>query len=120
MDIIICGNFIEIDIIGEQIRSVVPKHTVVNIQECFTEEQLVKAVNRKKFDGAIIALDGAEGLEGVNALREHQKSLPIIWMSNDEQFALISYRYKVTMFLTKPYQLDELEEAMIRVMEKHR
>ncbi|MEG1858997.1 MAG: hypothetical protein RR193_01530, partial [Christensenellaceae bacterium] len=46
--------------------------------------------------------------------REEDGSAAIIWISDEEAFALQSYRLRVTMFLVNPATSEQISDALNR------
>lgn len=63
-------------------------------------------------DCVIIAMNGAEGMEGVIAARNTCRNAPILWFSDDGGFGAQSYRLGCTYFHQKPMSPEILSEAI--------
>ena len=68
----------------------------------------------KNADLIVVLADGADGMEGVMAVKNADKNTPVIRLSDDEGFAAQSYRLGCTYFHTKPIPIEKLEEAMTK------
>lgn len=62
----------------------------------------------------VIAMDGAEGMEGVIAARNSRRDIPILWFSDDGAFGAQSYRLGCAYFHQKPMS----PEALLAVTSK--
>lgn len=111
MDIVLCAPLME----SEELIKIIKMKKNVKIDGIINGSQLEEILHMKKYDVAIVALNGARGLEAIVKIRDFDKRLPIIWISNDEYFALISYRYRVHMFIQKPFKEDELLESIMEL-----
>lgn len=50
----------------------------------------------------VVAMDGAEGMEGVIAARTLGRDTPVLWFSDDRGFGVQSYRLGCAYFHEKP------------------
>ena len=67
----------------------------------------------KCFDLVIVALDGANGLTDCQIIRRIQNKLPIIWITEQEEFIHASKRIGINGFLVKP----TTEESIVACVE---
>ena len=65
-------------------------------------------------DGIIIAVDGADGMEGVIAARNVCRGVPILWFSDDGGFGAQSYRLGCAYFHKKPISPQVLSAAIAK------
>lgn len=65
-------------------------------------------------DGIVIAMDGADGMEGVIAARSVCKNVPVLWFSDDNGFGVQSYRLGCAYFHKKPVSPQILSAAIAR------
>ncbi|MEG1971845.1 MAG: hypothetical protein RR315_01705 [Oscillospiraceae bacterium] len=77
-------------------------------------EDLIYRTRSGGYDTVIVALPGALGMEAVLGVRERAPAIPLVWCSDDDVFALQSYRMKVTAFLRLPLQSEILVTALIQ------
>lgn len=67
-------------------------------------------------DGIIIAMNGADGMEGVIAARNVCRDVPILWFSDDGGFGPQSYRLGCAYFHKKPLSPEILSAAITKCM----
>ena len=65
-------------------------------------------------DCIVIAMDGADGREGVIAAKSVCKNVPVLWFSNDNGFGAQSYRLGCAYFHKKPVSPQILSAAIAR------
>lgn len=65
-------------------------------------------------DCIVIAMDGADGMEGVIAAKSVCKNVPVLWFSNDNGFGAQSYRLGCAYFHKKPVSPQILSAAIAR------
>ena len=65
-------------------------------------------------DCIVIAMDGADGMEGVIAAKSACKNVPVLWFSNDNGFGAQSYRLGCAYFHEKPVSPQVLSAAIAR------
>ena len=73
--------------------------------------------HRPLCDLLIIAVPGAQGMEDVISARSVSSELPILWCSDDEAFAVTSYRLRCSLFLALPVTAEQVERAMEHCLE---
>ena len=65
-------------------------------------------------DCIVIAMDGADGMEGVIAARSVCQNAPVLWFSNDNGFGVQSYRLGCAYFHKKPVSPQILSAAIAK------
>ena len=65
-------------------------------------------------DCVIIAIDGADGMEGVMAAKSICRDIPILWFSDDGGFGAQAYRLGCAYFHQKPISPDVLSAAIAK------
>lgn len=65
-------------------------------------------------DCIVIAMDGADGMEGVIAAKSVFKDVPVLWFSDDNGFGVQSYRLGCAYFHKKPVPPQVLSAAIAR------
>ena len=70
------------------------------------------------YDVAVVALDGAEGMEIMLAYAERFPDTNIIWITDDRFFAGIALRNHIYDFIERPYGTDRLEQSIRDVIPK--
>lgn len=71
-------------------------------------------------EAAVVAVTGALGMEAASGVRSFDAWIPLIWCSNDEGFAVMSYRLNCAMFLTFPLKPEQVENALLCCTKKQR
>ncbi len=61
---------------------------------------------------AIVALDGAEGMEGAMLLRSAKPEIPVIWFSEDSAFGAQARRLGCAYFGKKPITVPAMTRAI--------
>lgn len=67
-----------------------------------------------KADLIVVLANGANGMEGVIAVKNTDRNKPVIWLSDDEGFGVQSYRLGCTYFHKKPIPIERLRDALIK------
>lgn len=88
-----------------------------NAEWFYKREDLVHGMRGRKYDIALIALNGALGMEAAIGAREESAAIPIVWISDEEAFALQSYRLQIKMFMVHPVSQQQICDAVLRCME---
>ena len=60
----------------------------------------------------VIAMTGARGLEAAIQAKQLAPETPLVWWSDDKNFALIAYQLRIPVFLSIDCSDQELYEAM--------
>lgn len=79
-------------------------------------EDLLYRIRDGGYDAVLVALPGALGMESAMGVRAQDRSVPLIWISDDEVFALESYRLRVTLFLCLPVTTEQVTDALARCL----
>ena len=64
------------------------------------------------YHAVVIAMTGARGLEAAIQAKQLAPETPLVWWSDDENFALIAYQLRIPAFLSIDCSDQELYEAM--------
>lgn len=112
MKIAICAPFMKSDIWQERLRHAAPGYSL-EFDEFYHPEDVRSAVHFH-YHACVVVMVGAVGMEAVVAARERDIGLPILWISDDDDFSLAAYDLQVTMFLNLSCSDKELADAMIR------
>ncbi len=65
-------------------------------------------------DCIVIAMNGADGMEGVIAAKSMCETVPVIWFSDDTGFGVQSYRLGCAYFHEKPISPQHLSAAIAK------
>lgn len=112
MRIAICAPFMESDIWQERLRRAAPGHSL-EFDEFYHPDD-VRGAHRFSYHACVVAMAGAVGMESAVAARERDTALPILWLSDDDNFSLAAYDLQATMFLNLGCSDRELANAMLR------
>ena len=82
------------------------------IDELWNENQLAQALRRSRYHAVVIAMTGAKGLEAVIQAKRLAPETPLVWWSDDKNFALIAYQLRISAFLPADCSDQELYEAI--------
>lgn len=70
-----------------------------------------------RFDAVWVVMDGAEGLEAVQLIREKHPHVRIVWISDDLQFGLIGYSLRVFQHWRNDCTDEQLTATIKRIKE---
>lgn len=70
----------------------------------------------KQYDIAIVMEDEARGMNDCMVIREHDRDIPIIWISDQEEFRAQSVRMHVNRFFVKPISPKQLTIEVMKLM----
>ena len=84
------------------------------VTNCPDYDRFVAALEERMPDCIVIAMDGADGMEGVIAAKSVCKNVPVLWFSNDNGFGAQSYRLGCAYFHKKPVSPQILSAAIAR------
>lgn len=68
------------------------------------------------WDLLIVADPGARGMETVISARELAPETPLVWCSDDDGFAVASYRLRCELFLQLPLGPEQVQDALRRCL----
>ena len=71
-----------------------------------------------RFDIAVIAVDGAAGMEIMLELSERYPDTKIIWITDDKHFAGMAIRKHISGFILRDYEEEKLLEAVKEAAKK--
>ena len=71
-----------------------------------------RLVSKEKCGAVLIALPGAAGMEAATHTRELLPSIPLIWCSDDRDFAIHSYRLRAASFLKMPVTPEQIRDSL--------
>ena len=100
MKIALCTELRNVEWFESRLRSLFAGDGQLVIDELWNEKQLSQALRRSRYHAVVIAMTGA----------------PLIWWSDDENFALIAYHLRIPVFLPADCSDQELYEAIKPIM----
>ena len=112
MKIALCTELRNVEWFESRLRSLFDGDGQLAIDELWNENQLAQALRRSRYHAVVIAMTGAKGLEAVIQAKRLASETPLVWWSDDENFALIAYQLHIPAFLSIDCSDQELYEAM--------
>ena len=112
MKIALCTELRNMEWFESRLRSLFDGDGQLVIDELWNEKQLSQALRRSRYHAVVIAMTGARGLEAAIQAKRLAPEVPLIWWSDDENFALIAYHLRISAFLSTDCSDQELYEAM--------
>ncbi len=86
----------------------------VEITGCSDYDGFVEKLKKSPPQLILIAMNGAEGMEGVIAAKSLAETVPVIWLSDDKGFGAQSYRLGCAYFHEKPVPSEVLSTAIAK------
>ena len=86
----------------------------IRITDCSDYDGFIADLRESPPDGIVIAMNGADGMEGVIAAKSVCKNVPVLWFSDDNGFGVQSYRLGCAYFHKKPVSPQILSAAIAR------
>ncbi|MBC8546554.1 hypothetical protein H8711_06350 [Clostridiaceae bacterium NSJ-31] len=80
-------------------------------------EDLLYRLRETRYSAVIVDIGGAQGMEIAIGARGIDEAVPLVWISDDEGFALQSYRLRAKLFLVRPVDAQQITEALLRCAE---
>lgn len=112
MKIALCTELRNVEWLESRLRSLFDGDGQLAIDELWNENQLAQALRRSRYHAVVIAMTGARGLEAAIQVKQLAPEVPLVWWSDDENFALIAYQLHIPAFLSIDCSDQELYEAM--------
>ena len=91
MKIALCTELRNVEWFESRLRSLFDGDGQLAIDELWNENQLAQALRRSRYHAVVIAMTGAKGLEAAIQAKRLAPEVPLVWWSDDENFALIAY-----------------------------
>ena len=91
-----------------------PHEIMVYTMNAPYRDQLLPVSSR--YHAVVIAMTGAKGLEAAIQAKRLAPEVPLVWWSDDENFALIAYHLRIPVFLPADCSDQELYEAIKPIM----
>ena len=112
MKIALCTELRNVEWFESRLRSLFDGDGQLAIDELWNENQLAQALRRSRYHAVVIAMTGAKGLEAAIQAKRLASETPLVWWSDDKNFALIAYQLRISAFLPADCSDQELYEAM--------
>ena len=113
MKIALCTELRNVEWFESRLRSLFDGDGQLAIDELWNENQLAQALRRSRYHAVVIAMTGAKGLEAAIQAKRLAPEVPLIWWSDDENFALIAYHLRISAFLSADCSDQELYERTL-------
>lgn len=82
---------------------------------CFSDyDKFIEGLQTSPPELVAVTMNGADGMEGVIAARSTCKSVPVLWLSDDNGFGVQSYRLGCAYFHKKPVSPQILSAAIAK------
>lgn len=115
MHIAVCAPKKDQEIIRAGIDSFgAASNCTLELDEFCEGSDLLYRQRENRFDVVIVALPGAQGMEIASSVRAFDEKLPLIWISDDAGFGVMSYRLQARMFLVEPITESQVCNALSR------
>ena len=118
MKIALCTELRNMEWFESRLRSLFDGDGQLAIDELWNENQLAQALRRSRYHAVVIAMTGARGLEAAIQAKRLAPEVPLVWWSDDENFALIAYHLRISAFLSADCSDQELYEAMAPIRKR--
>ena len=118
MKIALCTELRNVEWFESRLRSLFDGDGQLVIDELWNEKQLSQALRRSRYHAVVIAMTGARGLEAAIQAKQLAPETPLVWWSDDENFALIAYHLRISAFLSADCSDQELYEAMAPIRKR--
>ena len=112
MKIALCTELRNVEWFESRLRSLFDGDGQLAIDELWNENQLAQALPRSRYHAGAIAMTVARGLEAAIQAKQLAPETPLVWWSDDKNFALIAYHLRIPVFLPADCSDQELYEAM--------
>ena len=116
MKIALCTELRNAEWFESRLRSLFAGDGQLVIDELWNEKQLSQALRRSRYHAVVIAMTGARGLEAVIQAKQLAPEVPLVWWSDDENFALIAITCVSLYFFRQTASDQELYEAIKPIM----
>ena len=71
-----------------------------------------------EYDLAVVALEGARGMNEVQAISEHYPDTQIIWITSDGDFASVAIHRHIHDFIVRPFTEERFAKSVRDVLPK--
>ena len=69
-----------------------------------------------EYDIAIVAIEGARGMNTVVGISDHFRDTRIIWITSDKDFSMVAIQKHIYDFITRPYGEDRIRDSIRKVI----
>ena len=91
----------------------------IRIEDHSDRDSFLMGLGGSPPDGIVIAMDGADGMEGVIAAKTLCRDIPVLWFSDDGDFGAQSYRLGCAYFHKKPISPQILSAALAKCIKQN-
>ena len=118
MKIALCTELRNVEWFESRLRSLFDGDGQLVIDELWNEKQLSQALRRSRYHAVVIAMTGARGLEAAIQAKQLAPETPLVWWSDDKNFALIASQLRIRASLSIDCSDQELYEAMAPIRKR--
>lgn len=86
----------------------------IRIEEHSERDSFLTGLSGSPPDSVDVAMNGADGMEGVIAAKTVFRNIPVLWFSDDGGFGAQSYRLGCAYFHKKPLSPEILSAALAK------
>ena len=86
----------------------------IRIEDYSNRDNFLRGLGGSPPDGIVVAMNGADGMEGVIAAKTAFRDIPVVWFSDDGGFGAQSYRLGCAYFHKKPISPEILSAAITK------
>ncbi len=109
MRVLICGEKDECETLKKLLISL--PFIISHIVTADDYEEIHNLIVDAQPEVAIVCDNGAKGMESVYRIKD-SGNVPVIWFSDDKNFAVHSYRLGCSYFGVKPIEVESLKKAI--------
>ena len=109
MRIVLCVPLTEKEELEAALRDAYGTGDEQGVLVVFTDrDAFIRDIREHACDTVIVSWNGAEGMEMIRSIREYNDEVPLVWMSEDKDFACTGYRFHIASFVKKPASAEEI------------
>ena len=90
----------------------------IRIEDYSNRDSFLKGLSGSPPDSVVVAMNGADGMEGVIAAKTLCRDIPVLWFSDDGGFGAQSYRLGCAYFHKKPLSPEILSAALAKCIKQ--
>ena len=90
----------------------------IRIEDYSNRDSFLMGLSGSPPDGVVVAMNGADGMEGVIAAKTVFRDIPVLWFSDDGGFGAQSYRLGCAYFHKKPLSPEILSAALAKCIKQ--
>lgn len=90
----------------------------IRIEDYSNRDSFLMGLSGSPPDSVVVAMNGADGMEGVIAAKTLCRDIPVLWFSDDGNFGAQSYRLGCAYFHQKPISPQILSAALAKCIKQ--